>query len=86
MSHLDDSEFAEFAQGELTGPALTAVESHPAACGACRAVVAYLVKVLSPGRQSGPHQGLVVGRYVVLDSVGEPWGLRALRGVNDTAG
>ncbi len=45
MSHPDDSEFA---QGDLTGPALTAVESHLAACAACRAVVAHLVKVLSP--------------------------------------
>lgn len=70
MSHPDDSELAEFAQGDLAGPAMTSVESHLAACSDCRAIVAQLVKVLSPARVYGPHRGLVVGRYVVLDSVG----------------
>ncbi|MCU0695484.1 MAG: protein kinase [Myxococcaceae bacterium] len=70
MSHPDDSELAEFAQGNLAGAAMTSVESHLAACSDCRALVAQVVKVLSPARVYGPHRGLVVGRYVVLDSVG----------------
>jgi serine/threonine protein kinase len=70
MSHPSDSLLAEFAQGDLAGAPLGDVEQHLSGCGDCRGLVAQLVKVLGPAEAHGPHKGLVVGRYVVLDAVG----------------
>ncbi|MBL8935751.1 MAG: serine/threonine protein kinase [Archangium sp.] len=70
LAHPDDSQLAEFAQGDLTGQPLSDVEGHVAQCGDCRGLVAQLIKVLAPEEAHGPHKGLVVGRYVVLDAVG----------------
>lgn len=69
-THPDDSLLAEYAQGDLTGPPLSDVEGHVSQCGDCRGLVAQLIKVLAPEEAHGPHKGLVVGRYVVLDPVG----------------
>ncbi|MBM4778555.1 MAG: protein kinase [Archangiaceae bacterium] len=69
-THPDDSQLAEYAQGDLTGPPLSDIEGHVAQCGDCRGLVAQLIKVLAPEEAHGPHKGLVVGRYVVLDAVG----------------
>ncbi len=68
--HPDDSQLAEYAQGDLTGLPLSEVEGHIAQCGECRGLVAQLIKVLAPEEAHGPRKGLVVGRYVVLDAIG----------------
>lgn len=70
MTHPDDSALAEYAQGDLSGDALLATEGHLGQCTDCRGLVAQLIKVLEPSASHGPHKGLVVGRYVVLDAVG----------------
>lgn len=70
MSHPDDAALSEYAQGDLSGEGLRAIEGHLASCDACRGLVARLLQVLEPSRAHGPHKGLVVGRYVVLDAVG----------------
>ncbi|MDP1919426.1 MAG: protein kinase [Myxococcales bacterium] len=70
MTHPDDSALAEYAQGDLSGEALLATEGHLGQCTDCRGLVAQLIKVLEPSASHGPHKGLVVGRYVVLDAVG----------------
>ena len=70
MTHPDDSALAEYAQGDLSGEALLATEGHLGQCTDCRGLVAQLIKVLEPTASHGPHKGLVVGRYVVLDAVG----------------
>ncbi|MDP3237704.1 MAG: protein kinase [Myxococcales bacterium] len=70
MTHPDDSALAEYAQGDLSGDALLATEGHLGQCTECRGLVAQLIKVLEPSASHGPHKGLVVGRYVVLDAVG----------------
>ncbi|MBL8954367.1 MAG: protein kinase, partial [Myxococcaceae bacterium] len=69
-AHPDDAVLAELAQGALSGPPQDEVEAHVEACASCRSLVATLLEALQPDEPSGPHKGLVVGRYVVLEPVG----------------
>jgi serine/threonine protein kinase len=70
VTHPEDSALAEYAQGDLSGEALLIIEGHLGQCADCRGLVAQLIKVLGSAATHGPHKGLVIGRYVVLDAVG----------------
>ncbi len=70
--HPDDAQLAELAQGSLGGAAQESVEVHVAQCASCRSMLVQLLKVFAPAApsQPGPHKGLVIGRYVVLEPIG----------------
>lgn len=71
MSHPDDAQLAELAEGTLKGATLESVEAHVSQCETCRSMLAQLLKALVPEvAASGPHKGLVIGRYVVLEPIG----------------
>ncbi len=71
MNHPDDAQLAELAEGTLKGETLEGVEGHVSQCETCRLMLAQLLKALVPeASSSGPHKGLVIGRYVVLEPIG----------------
>ncbi|MCY1072102.1 tetratricopeptide repeat protein [Nannocystis sp. RBIL2] len=71
----DDSTFAAYLEGALTGAAAAGFEAHLDGCDACREALAALARVIAPAAADAPEspaprlraRGSTCGRYLVLD-------------------